>query len=330
MNASPSSSSSSSSSSFVLPLHHPRYSLVCRNERDDHGANECYLRVKKKKKKNSKETTKNKKSERWRGAASSETGNPHELCLKEEGDGCLFYEAPPEKALHTAIRSGCLLGGLGRDKDFACRVLLLQLLVGGGGMMWIDDDGWISRVHHDSDSDSDSDNGSDGDGDGDGDSGNDSHSDNGSHSRADDGDRAQCRLPPPPPSSRLTATQQWRLGHITNYAYLLMLNHASGRSLNDPNYHPVFPWITTFEEEIADADGLDGCWRKLDVSKFRLNKGDRQLDLQYNAYGHHVTENMSELTFCLYKARRVPILWLKRVVRRDFVSEHYPGNMERM
>ncbi len=36
---------------------------------------------------------------------------------------------------------------------------------------------------------------------------------------------------------------RWQAGHISNFAYLLYLNLAAGRSLNDLSQWPVFPWV---------------------------------------------------------------------------------------
>ena len=35
----------------------------------------------------------------------------------------------------------------------------------------------------------------------------------------------------------------WQAGHVSNFAYLLYLNFAAGRSLNDLAQWPVFPWV---------------------------------------------------------------------------------------
>ena len=38
-------------------------------------------------------------------------------------------------------------------------------------------------------------------------------------------------------------TQQWIEGSLTNFSYLMLINILSGRSFNDLNQYPVFPWV---------------------------------------------------------------------------------------
>jgi hypothetical protein len=63
---------------------------------------------------------------------------------------------------------------------------------------------------------------------------------------------------------------------------------------------------------------------------YRLAKGDAQLDFSF-AHGevaHHITnEPLSELSYCIYLARRLPVQLLTRVVRTNFTPEEYPAGM---
>uniref|UniRef100_A0A8C6WZW5 Neurobeachin n=1 Tax=Neogobius melanostomus TaxID=47308 RepID=A0A8C6WZW5_9GOBI len=48
-------------------------------------------------------------------------------------------------------------------------------------------------------------------------------------------------------------TQRWQRREISNFEYLIFLNTISGRSFNDLNQYPVFPWvITNYESEALD------------------------------------------------------------------------------
>ena len=76
--------------------------------------------------------------------------------------------------------------------------------------------------------------------------------------------------------SRSQRPQAWACRRLSNLGYLLALNELSGRRFDDPAHHPVVPWV-------SDLTRRRGRWRDLSRSKYRLNKGDEQLDLQYRA-----------------------------------------------
>ncbi|RLN95826.1 hypothetical protein BBJ28_00000723 [Nothophytophthora sp. Chile5] len=126
-------------------------------------------------------------------------------------------------------------------------------------------------------------------------------------------------------SSR-SLTDRWRTGDVGNLEYLLALNLAAGRRLEDGGLHPFVPWVTDF------TSGPRGGWRDLNKSKFRLAKGDAQLDRSFtsSAEPHHIPESLSELTFYIYAARRTPMPLLQRVVRGNFQAQEYPASLARM
>ena len=92
-----------------------------------------------------------------------------------------------------------------------------------------------------------------------------------------------------------TVTDRWCRGDITNLDYLMLLNKAAGRRMGDALFCPVLPWVTDFTTSILPLvkdqkrTSLQGSttknWtlRDLTRSKFRLNKGDRQLDVTYRS-----------------------------------------------
>lgn len=141
------------------------------------------------------------------------------------------------------------------------------------------------------------------------------------------------------PLTRLV--EMWIRYEISNFDYIMALNYLAGRQHGNPNYHPVLPWVMNFSLP-------DGGWRDLTKSKFRLNKGDHQLDLTYEPVSltitntlvpnwgdaiqvpHHVSDVLSEITYYVYKARRTPKNVLCRYVRPNWVPEEYPSSMQRL
>ena len=86
-----------------------------------------------------------------------------------------------------------------------------------------------------------------------------------------------CTETKQPPSSSQGGAQElsalldlWRRGELSNFDYLMFLNHLCGRSCENPNYYPVLPWVRDFCSKV-------GGWRDLSRSKFRMNKGDQML-----------------------------------------------------
>ncbi len=52
-----------------------------------------------------------------------------------------------------------------------------------------------------------------------------------------------------------SVTQRWEAGELSNFEYLMQLNTLAGRSYNDLNQYPVFPWIIAdYESEELDLD----------------------------------------------------------------------------
>jgi hypothetical protein len=126
---------------------------------------------------------------------------------------------------------------------------------------------------------------------------------------------------------------------VSNLDYLLEVNRWVGRTAGaDAAYHPVLPWVVDFTtpppadvwQQLEAAGGgmmlLAGGgvgYRDLTQTKFRLKKGDEQLDFTFSSglgpNPHHITEMLSEITYYVYMARRTPIPTLRRVVRTNFV-----------
>ena len=133
-----------------------------------------------------------------------------------------------------------------------------------------------------------------------------------------------------PPGYKKPLTLRWIDNEISNFEYLMAINLAAGRSLDSMSYHPIMPWVTDFSS--GQPTVMNGGLRDLSMTKFRLSKGDRQLETTYlhSDPPHHLPESLSELTYCIYMARRIPLYVLKKIVRSEFVPEHYPHSMSRM
>ena len=141
-----------------------------------------------------------------------------------------------------------------------------------------------------------------------------------------------------PDLSLSEATKKWRSGHLSNFDYLMILNLHAGRSVGDPNNHPIFPWVMDFTRP-------DSGYRDLSKSKHRLNKGDEQLDFTYlsaqeelkraspdqdTLVPHHIGDISSDVTYYVYLARKTPKEVLCSRVRPRWVPEEYPASLEKM
>ncbi|XP_058884561.1 neurobeachin-like isoform X10 [Acipenser ruthenus] len=66
-------------------------------------------------------------------------------------------------------------------------------------------------------------------------------------------------------------TQRWQRREISNFEYLMFLNTIAGRTYNDLNQYPVFPWVlTNYESEEVDLT-LPGNFRDLSKPIGALN-----------------------------------------------------------
>ncbi|KAG0200908.1 hypothetical protein BGX33_010720 [Mortierella sp. NVP41] len=123
-----------------------------------------------------------------------------------------------------------------------------------------------------------------------------------------------------------STVMKWARGEISNFTYLMILNHAAGRRQGDPNVHPIFPWVTDFT-----GAQIHHGWRDFTKTKFRLNKGDEQLDVTFDGpIPHHITDILSDITYYVYMARQIPIPVLCQFVRSKYEANEYPSSIRRL
>jgi hypothetical protein len=135
------------------------------------------------------------------------------------------------------------------------------------------------------------------------------------------------------PGHGVPLTLQWIERRITNFEYLMAINAAAGRIMGDVSRHPIIPWVTNFSADLRiSAKTNQFALRDLTKSKFRLSKGEKQLESTFSHSDppHHIPEILAELTYLIYMARKIPMHLLQRDVRSIFVPEHYPVSMARM
>jgi len=74
--------------------------------------------------------------------------------------------------------------------------------------------------------------------------------------------------------------------------------------MGDPSFHPALPWVIEFSSDEFKTEK----WRNFQKTKFRMNKGDEQLDLTFSGpRAHHIIDILTDVTYFVYKARRTPI-----------------------
>ncbi|KAL4579209.1 hypothetical protein LXL04_015347 [Taraxacum kok-saghyz] len=133
------------------------------------------------------------------------------------------------------------------------------------------------------------------------------------------------------PTDWHTGFIRWWSGEMSNFEYLLLLNKTAGRRWGDHTFHTVMPWVIDFS--VKPDESNETGWRNLTKSKWRLAKGDEQLDFTYltSEIPHHVSDEcLSELAVCSYKARRLPLSVLRTAVRSVYEPNEYPSTMHRL
>ncbi|XP_065158028.1 neurobeachin isoform X5 [Atheta coriaria] len=101
-------------------------------------------------------------------------------------------------------------------------------------------------------------------------------------------------------------TQKWQRREISNFEYLMFLNTIAGRTYNDLNQYPVFPWVlTNYESKELDLSQPNN-YRDLSKPIGALNPSRRAyFEERYNTWDHesippfHYGTHYSTATFVL-------------------------------
>ncbi|KAL5108597.1 WD repeat-containing protein 81 [Taenia crassiceps] len=137
----------------------------------------------------------------------------------------------------------------------------------------------------------------------------------------------------------------WILRKVSNYDYLMYINRLAGRKAGDATASAVLPWVTDFSSPQDGAQHL----RDLTRTKFRLTKGEHQLDATYlhleqsdpsalsrkgsnveSFLPHHLLDMMPNLAYYTYKARQTSVENLQRYVRPVYRPEEFPTSLQRL
>ncbi|XP_026328148.1 neurobeachin isoform X4 [Hyposmocoma kahamanoa] len=114
-------------------------------------------------------------------------------------------------------------------------------------------------------------------------------------------------------------TQKWQRREISNFEYLMFLNTIAGRTYNDLNQYPVFPWVlTNYESEELDLSQPSN-YRDLSKPIGALNPSRRAyFEERYNTWEHESTPPFHYGTH--YSTAAFVLNWLVRIVSMNSLS----------
>ena len=82
-------------------------------------------------------------------------------------------------------------------------------------------------------------------------------------------------------------TQKWQRREISNFEYLMFLNTIAGRTYNDLNQYPVFPWVLTNYDDGEIDLGSANNYRDLSRPIGALNPSRRKyFEERYSNWEH--------------------------------------------
>ncbi|XP_063239810.1 neurobeachin isoform X3 [Bacillus rossius redtenbacheri] len=107
-------------------------------------------------------------------------------------------------------------------------------------------------------------------------------------------------------------TQKWQRREISNFEYLMFLNTIAGRTYNDLNQYPVFPWVlTNYESQELDLS-LPSNYRDLSKPIGALNPSRRAyFEERYSSWEHESIPPFHYGTH--YSTAAFVLNWLVRV-----------------
>uniref|UniRef100_A0A3P8W186 Neurobeachin n=1 Tax=Cynoglossus semilaevis TaxID=244447 RepID=A0A3P8W186_CYNSE len=107
-------------------------------------------------------------------------------------------------------------------------------------------------------------------------------------------------------------TQRWQRREISNFEYLMFLNTIAGRTYNDLNQYPIFPWVlTNYDSEELDLT-LPGNFRDLSKPIGALNpKRAAFYAERYETWDDDSTPSHHYTT--LYSTSHSTLMWMLRI-----------------
>ncbi|CAG0892568.1 unnamed protein product [Cyprideis torosa] len=107
-------------------------------------------------------------------------------------------------------------------------------------------------------------------------------------------------------------TQKWQRREISNFEYLMFLNTVSGRTYNDLNQYPIFPWIlTNYEDSEIDLTSTAN-YRDLSKPVGALNPSRKQFfEERFGSWDHDSIPPFHYGTH--YSTSAFTLNWLLRV-----------------
>ncbi|MEQ2157896.1 hypothetical protein GOODEAATRI_006540, partial [Goodea atripinnis] len=122
-------------------------------------------------------------------------------------------------------------------------------------------------------------------------------------------------------------TQRWQRREISNFEYLMFLNTIAGRTYNDLNQYPIFPWVlTNYDSEELDLT-LPGNFRDLSKPIGALNpKRAAFYAERYETWDDDGTPSHHYTT--LYSTAHSTLMWMVRIPFTTFFLNANDGKFD--